>query len=49
MDIFIFIFGMLFCAASGVVDRNPTTPRMVTVLILYTVGIELITKSGVTG
>lgn len=49
MDIFIFILGMLFCAASGAVDQNPTTPRMVTVLVLYTIGLELMNKSGVIG
>lgn len=45
MDISTFILGLLFCGASGAVDRNPTTLRMATVLVLYTIGLGLLIES----
>lgn len=45
MDILIFALGVLCCGAVGAVDQNPTTGRMVAVLLLYTVGLQLITNS----
>lgn len=45
MDILIFVLGVICCGAAGGVDQNPTTGRMVAVLLLYTIGLQLITNS----
>ena len=37
-----FILGMLFCALAGALDRNPTTLRMVTVMLVYAIGLQFL-------
>lgn len=45
MNILIFSLGLSLVAVSGAIDRNPTSLRFATVLLLYSIGLELMINS----
>ena len=45
MNIEMYIIGMIFCAMTGVIDRNPSMLRFIGVILFQSIGVYFILKA----